>query len=134
MRFQAAHKGRRKIINNHENTQKIAEQYLDEMLEAEESVDYQSFVARFEKQDVANFGQSRFKKDMYSIREDLGEYRSREYLGALKGFNDVDRSDRHSGCTRHVWRGIFEKNETLIVVGIHEKDGVYHVNEFTYRH
>lgn len=117
-----------------DNTQAIAEQYLDEMLDAEESLDYQSFVARFEKEDVLNFGESRFKKDMYAIREDLGEYRSREFLGSLKGFENVDYPDRHPGCIRFVWKGVFEKNETLIVVGIHKKEGVSYANEFTYRH
>lgn len=53
---------------NDDNTRAIAEQYLDEMLAAEASMDYQSFVARFQKQDVANFGESRFKKAMYAIR------------------------------------------------------------------
>ncbi len=104
------------------------------MLAAEASLDYRSFVARFEEQDVSSFGESRFKKDMYAIREDLGEYRRREFLGALKGFSNVDYPDRHRGSMRFVWKGIFEKNETLIVVGIHKKDGVFYTNEFTYRH
>ncbi|MEE9322323.1 MAG: hypothetical protein V3U76_17925 [Granulosicoccus sp.] len=121
-------------MNSKGSTQKIAEQYLDEMLDAEETVDYQSWTKRFEKQDIANFGESRFKKDMYLIREDLGEYRSREFLGLLKGFKDVDHVDKHPGCIRYVWRGNFERNETIIVVGVHERDGVLYVNEFSYRH
>lgn len=111
----------------------IAEQYLDEMLEAEATSDYDLFVKRFEKKDLANFGASRFKKDMYSIREDLGHYKSREYLGSLKGFSNADNPDKHPGCRRYVWRGVFEKNETIITLGIHEIDGVLYVNEIMYR-
>ena len=109
----------------HQGIRCWTEQYLDEMLAAEASLDYRSFIARFEKQDVVDFGESQFRKDMYAIREDLGEYRNREFLGALEGFKNVDCRDRHPGCRRFVWKGIFEKNETLIVVGIHEKDGVF---------
>jgi len=112
----------------------IVEQYLDEMLEAEANLDLDGFVKRFEPQDISGFGESRFKKDMYAIREDLGGYVSREYLGSLKGFANPDRDDARPDSVRHVWRGVFEKNETLIVVGVHESCDVLHVNEFTYRH
>lgn len=120
-------------MNENEKMQSIAEQYLDEMLAAEATDDYELFVKRFEKQGIVDFGESKFKKDMYAIREDLGNYRGREYFGSLKGFNNVDNPDRHPGCVRHVWKGIFEKNETIITVGIHERDGVFYVNEIMYR-
>ena len=112
---------------------KIAESYLDEMLAAEEAVDYDAFVRRFETRDIEHFGASRFKKDMYAIREDYGDYRSREYLGCLAGKHDPDRPDRHPGCIRYVWRGVFEKSETLIVVGLFTRDGTAYVNEYMYR-
>ena len=117
-----------------EETQRVAEEYLDEMLDAEEQGDYALFVKRFEKKHIENFGESRFTKDMYAIRTDLGAYKSREFLGALKGFENVDCPDRHPGCIRYVWRGIFEKNETLMVVGIHKKEGTFYVNQFIYQH
>ncbi len=115
------------------NTHTIAEQYLDEMLEAENTLDYSLFVKHFEKQHIENFGESKFKKDMFAIREDLGDYKGREYLGALTGFHNPDNPNKYPNCTRYVWKGIFEKNETLIIVGIHEKDGVHYVNECIYR-
>lgn len=117
-----------------EEMRRIADDYLDEMLEAEDKLDYQMFVQRLEKRDVDNFGESRFTKDMYSIRTDLGAYKSREFLGSLNGFQNVDSPDRHPECVRYVWRGLFEKNETLIIVGIHKKDDVFYVNQFTYNH
>ena len=115
-----------------EITRATAEQYLDEMLAAEGDDDYAAFTRRFEQKDLEDYGESRFRKDMYAIREDFGEYRDREYLGSLKGFVDADQPDRHPGGVRHVWRGIFEKNETVIVVGLHERDGTVHVNEIMY--
>ena len=112
-----------------EITRATAEQYLDEMLAAERDSDYGAFTRRFERKDLENFGESRFRKEMFAVREDFGEYRDREYLGSLKGFVDADRPDRHPGCVRYVWRAVFEKNETVIVVGLHERDGKVHVNE-----
>jgi hypothetical protein len=121
------------MVGNDE-IQRAAEQFLDEMLDAEEKLDYQLFVKRFEKKDVDNFGESRFTKDMYAIRTDLGAYQSRKFLGALNGYEDADNAGRHPGCIRYVWRGIFEKNETLMIMGIHAKDGIFYVNEFMYHH
>lgn len=42
-------------------------------------------------------------------------------------------TDKHTPCIRYVWRGVFEKNETLITLGIHEREGVYYVNEIVYQ-
>jgi len=113
----------------------MAEQFLDEMLEAEreENGDYELCTRRFDKKTLKDFSPSRVKKEMMCIREDLGSYKSREYLGSLKGTIDADDPDRHPGCIRYNWRGIFEKNETLITLGIHVRDGVYYVNEIMYR-
>lgn len=113
----------------------MAEQFLVEMIEAElaENADYELFTKRFDKETLKDFGPSRFKKEMMCINEDLGRYKSREYLGSLKGAIDPDYPDRHPECIRYNWRGIFEKNETLITMGIHISDGVYYVNEIMYR-
>lgn len=121
------------MIGNQES-QRVAEEFVDEMLAAEEKLDYQLFVKRFEKKDVDNFGESRFTKDMYAIRTDLGAYQRRERLGVLNGFEDADNAGRYPGCIRYVWRGIFEKNDTLMVLGIHKKDDIFYVNEFMYNH
>ena len=113
----------------------MAERFLDEMIEAEswENADYALFTKRFDPDTLKDFGPSRFKKDMMCIREDLGAYVSREYLGSLKGAIDPDDPDRHPNCVGYVWRGVFEKNETLITMGIHVKDGTPYVNEIMYR-
>ncbi len=105
----------------------VAEQYLTEMLEADRVGDYEGFIRRFDKIDLEGFGEDVFLKDTELMREELGVYQNRFYLGSLNGFKD----DNHPRCLRFVWRAIYEKNEALIVVGIHEKDGVWYVNENT---
>ena len=113
----------------------LAEQILDEMIEAESqgNENYELFVKHFDQGTLSDFGPTRFKKEMMCIREDLGEYKSREYLGYLKGHVDPDHPDKHPECVRYNWRGIFEKNETLITLGIHKENGKYLVNEIMYR-
>ena len=113
----------------------LAEQILDEMIEAERegNDDYKLFVKHFDDESLKDFGPTTFKREMMSCRIDLGAYISREYLGALKGHVDPDYPDKHPECIRYNWRGIFEKNETLITLGIHKKDGEYFVNEIMYR-
>ncbi len=105
----------------------VAENLLDEMLEADRIGDYEGFIKRFDKNDLEGFDEEFFQKDVSQMREDLGPYKSRSYLGSLISFNDV----KHPRCLRFVWRAIYEKNEALIVVGIHKIGGVWYVNEST---
>lgn len=111
-----------------------AEQFLDEMLSAEESVDYDAWTRRFEQRFLVHFTRKRFERDMKAIREDLGDYRHREYMGCLKGITETGEEPRFPGCVRYVWKGVFELNETLIVVGLHERDNQVYVNQFNYNH
>ena len=113
----------------------LAEEILDEMIQAEREgqEDYELFVKRFDKDTLNDFGPSRFKKEMMCIHVDLGVFKSREYLGSLKGHVDPDYPDKHPECIRYIWRGISEENETLITLGIHKQDGEYFVNEIMYR-
>jgi hypothetical protein len=88
----------KRIMIGTEETRLAAEEIFDEMLEAEEKLDYQSFVKRFGKKDIDNFGESRFTKDRCAIRTDLGVYKSREFLGALNGLVHTDNASMHPGC------------------------------------
>ncbi len=110
----------------------IAEQYLDEMLEAEANSDHSAYVKRFEEQDLEDFGESTFRKEMFAIREELGQYTSREYLGSMKGNVNADCPDRYPDRIRHVWRGRFEKNDVIIAICLHERDGTFYVSENMY--
>ena len=113
----------------------FAEEILSEMIEAEstEEGNYELFVKHFDEENLKEFGPTRFKKELMCIREDLGDYKSREYLGSLKGHVDPDYPDRHPGSIRFNWRGVFEKNETLITLGLYKEDGKYVVREIMYR-
>ncbi len=104
---------------------KIAEEYLSEMLEADREGDYQKFTERFESVDSSEFNEDIFLSDVKQMSEDLGQYKKRIYLGSLKtlNMNGAEKS------LRFVWRGFYEKNEALIVLGIHRKDGIWFVNE-----
>ena len=105
----------------------IAEKYLSEMLEADRTTDYAAFIERFDGIGLDGFNENVFLSDIECMREDLGVYKERYYLGSLQGF----KNKRHSKCLRFVWRAVYEKNEVLIVLGIHEKSGIWYVNEST---
>jgi hypothetical protein len=105
----------------------IAEKYIDEMLEADRAGDYEAFISRFDKADLDGFNEEIFQNDVAQMRDDLGSYKSRVYLGSLEGVKSAQRPR----CLRFVWRAIYEKNEALIVLGIHELNGVWYINEST---
>lgn len=50
----------------------------------------------------------------HAIGQDLGDYRSREFSGSLKGFNNVNYPDRHCGCLRFVWKGASARLTVLV--------------------
>lgn len=109
----------------HQDELKIAEKYLAEMLEADRDEDYLAFIKRFETVDPDEFNESIFLNDVDLMREELGSYKERVYLGSLKGISESGKQR----SLRFVWRGIYDINEALIVLGIHQKDGTWYVNE-----
>ncbi|NOZ84148.1 MAG: hypothetical protein GXP60_04985 [Epsilonproteobacteria bacterium] len=106
---------------------KIAEKYLDETIKADKEGDFEGFVRRFDKRDLEGFTKDAFHKDVERMKNGLGDYISRSYLGSLEGFRDKN----HPECLRFVWRGIYEKSEVLIIVGIHKKDDTWYLNAST---
>jgi hypothetical protein len=112
-------------MENYTEELKIAEEYLAETLKADSDGDFDGFVRRFDKRDLEGFSKDIFYADIESMREELGAYKSRSYLGSLQGFRD----EEHPGCLRFVWRGVYEKSEALIIIGIHKVDGVWYLNE-----
>jgi hypothetical protein len=109
-----------------------AEQFVDEMLEGEAELSYAKFTQRFEKKYLIEFSERDFKREMREIREDYGDYVHREFLGCLKGNSDPEISAKYPKQLRYVWRGIFEKNELLMIAGIYCKNGTHHVSGFRY--
>ena len=113
------------MVSEHTEELEIAEKYLTDMLDADLAGDYKGFIKYFDKSDIDNFKESDFLKDVKQMKEDLGIYKSRTYLGSL---NDLKREDQ-SRCLRFVWRAVYEKNEAFITVGIHQVNGAWYVNE-----
>ncbi|GAA3921240.1 hypothetical protein [Litoribacillus peritrichatus] len=112
-------------MKEHIEELRIVEAYLTDMLEADRDGDYDAFIKHFDDDDLEGFTKNTFLEDVELMREDLGAYKDRSFLGSLQGF----KTDSRSNCLRFVWRATYEKNEALIILGIHEKDGVWLVNE-----
>ena len=117
-----------------ELTHDTAELYLDEMLAAELAGDFQQWIMRYEPIDLEDFDEAQYVSDMELIRESLGNYVSREFMGSLKGVRRNLDETESTNRMRFVWKGVFEKSEVVIIVGIHEKDGVVYANENMYHY
>ena len=106
----------------------VAEQYLDELLEGLFELNYTKFTQRFEQQYLVMFPETSFLREMRHVKEDIGNYLGREYMGSLNAKN-IPGDDRYPNRIRHLWRGFFEKNEAIIRVSTYLKDEVYYVNQ-----
>jgi len=107
-----------------EREKAIAEGFLKEMLEADETGNYELLTKHYEEKDLIDFSPKRFEDDIKHMQERNGKNLSYKYFGSLQGY----REDDHDGCFRFVWKGIYEKREALIVIGIHRKKNTWHVN------
>lgn len=107
----------------------IAERFLKEMLKADDTGNYDLFVKHYEVQDLVDFSPERFEEDIKQMQARNGRNMGYEYFGVLKGYHD----GKNDACYRFVWKGIYEKREALITIGIHYKDGTWYVNESTVR-
>ena len=107
-----------------------AEQFVDEMLEGGTEGNYEKFTQRFEEKYLVHFTKKTFQREIEGIREDIGEYKSREYLGCLMGDTDPETKAKYPNELRYLWRGEFEKNEAFIIACIYCKNGTYHVSGF----
>ncbi len=107
-----------------------AEQFVDEIIEGGAESSYEKFTQRFEEKYLVQFTKKRFLREVRGIREDFGEYKSREFLGCVNGDTDPENRAKYPNELRYLWRGVFEKNEVLMVACIYCKDGTYHVSGF----
>jgi len=107
-----------------------AEQFVDEIIEGGFESNYQKFTRHFEKKYLVQFTKKRFLRQVRGIREDFGEYKSREFLGCVKGDTDPENMAKYPNELRYLWHAVFEKNEVLMVACIYCKDGTYHVSGF----
>lgn len=111
-------------MSNLKDEKAIAEGFLKEMLKADETGDYELFIKHYEEKDLVNFSRAGFEDDIKHMNARNGKNLSYEYFGSLQGYRDDD----HEGCYRFVWKGIYEKREALIIIGIHRKNDTWFVN------
>lgn len=111
-----------------EQLKELADTYLDDMLEAEAENDYARWSQYFEPQNLAHFSEKEFLESMSDDRKFLGNYVRRHDLGVV-----CDLQSEYTQCLRFVYHGIFDKAETIMVLGVYEKeDGSCFVNENMY--
>jgi len=104
-----------------------AEQFVDQLYEGMFEPDYAKFTQLFEEKFLIHMSEVEFKKNMREEQEKLGAYFGREFMGGVRGTRRAG-DDRYPNLVRYLWRCFFEKNETLLRVGIYEKDGTHYVS------
>ena len=90
-----------------------AEQFVDELIAGGSESSYKKFTQRFEEKYLVQFTKKRFLREVRGIREDCGEYKSREFLGCVKGDPDPENMAKYPNELRYLWRGVFEKMKCL---------------------
>jgi len=104
--------------------------FLDELMEAKSKVDYLGFTQRMKPKHRENYPEKEFIRDIRNYDEDLGEYVSRKYLGAMTGPSFGTPPTRYPDTTtRHLWLVKFEKNDAFFTIGIYDSDGVTYIGE-----
>lgn len=100
----------------------IAEKYLKEMLEADDSKNFELYTKRYEKKYLANFTREIFLDDIKHMHEQNGMNIGYEFLCTLRStkLDDLD-------VFRSVWKGIYEKRDAVIELGIYKNNGDWYV-------
>lgn len=100
----------------------VAEQYLKEMLEADDTANFELYIKRFEDKYLSGFTKDVFRNDIEDMHKENGTHTGYEFLGKLRN-QKIDDLDVY----RTVWKGIYEKRDAVIEMGIYKKEGVWHV-------
>ncbi|QUX92042.1 hypothetical protein CYL31_11745 [Marinomonas sp. A3A] len=80
------------------NEKHIAEQFLQGMLKADDTGNYELFIKHYEEEDLVDFSPERFEYDIKHMQAKNGRNVGYEYFGALQGYRDGN----HDGCFRFV--------------------------------
>ncbi len=105
-----------------EEVLEVSERYLQEMLKADDTADFALYTKRYEPEYLEDFTVERFENDIEGMHSRNGMNSSYELLGQL-------RNSEFNGLTvyRTVWKGIYEKRDAVIEMGVYQKAGVWHV-------
>jgi len=108
------------------NNQQRAEQFLSEILEAEEEWNYAKYTQRWEKLYLVAYPEHRFLRHCRIDGEDLGKFVQRDFLGCVAYKEDPE--GRYPNRVRFVWRAYYERQEAIRTLGIYCKNGSYFVS------
>lgn len=100
----------------------VAERYLKEMLEADDTANFELYTKRFESKYLEHFTQERFSNDIRQMHERNGMNTGYEFLCTMRNAR-LDNMD----IFRFAWKGMYEKRDALIDFGIYKKDGEWYV-------
>lgn len=100
----------------------FSEKYLKEMLEADDTENFELYTKRYEEKYLINFSKDKFSKDIKGMHERNGMNKGYEFLSTLRNsrFDDLV-------IFRSVWKGMYEKRDAVIEIGVYEKNGKWHV-------
>lgn len=100
----------------------IEEKYLKEMLKADDTEDFELYTKRYEKERLVGFTLERFKNDLKHMHQDNGMNLGYEFLGSLR--NEIVND---ASVYKTVWKGVYEKRDAVIEIGIYKKAAVWYV-------
>lgn len=100
----------------------IAEKYLQEMLEADDTENFDLYIKRFESEYIQGFTEEVFNSDVEKMQQRNGMHKSSEFLGTLRN-EIVDGLDIY----RTAWKGIYEKRDAIIEMGVYKKNDNWYV-------
>jgi hypothetical protein len=114
----------KRILMTQNNLSEIAEGFLEELITAEIDKDYDKYVKNFDSEIDNSFTKQKFLTELEEMNKEMGVYKRRQYLCSLNDFKP--------DCTRFVWKVSFEKGETIVVIGLVQKDDTFKINEHYY--
>lgn len=100
----------------------MAEQYLQEMLEADDTKNFELYTRRYESRYLDGFTEDVFSHDIQHMHERNGMNKGYEYLSTLRSAS-LDGLEIH----RFAFKGMYEKRDALIDMGVYNKDGSWYV-------
>jgi hypothetical protein len=100
----------------------MAETYLIEMLKADDAEDFALYTKRYEKERLVGFTLERFKNDLKHMHQDNGMNLGYEFLASLR--NQIVKG---TSVYRSVWKGVYEKRDAVIELGIYQKEGAWYL-------
>lgn len=101
---------------------KVAELYLQEMLKADDTANFELFTQRYEQKYLTGFSREKFDSDIEGMHRRNGMNCGYEFLATLRPAN-LDGLQVH----RSVWKGIYEKRDAVIEFGVYQKSGEWYV-------